>query len=65
VTVPSANPVNGQNTVTFSVKISYWFAIASTITSLATDSLNNTSEFSNCATYVDDTIFASGFDPTI
>ncbi|MEO5626800.1 MAG: choice-of-anchor Q domain-containing protein, partial [Dokdonella sp.] len=42
VTVPSANPVNGQNTVTFSVKISYWFAIASTITSLATDSLNNT-----------------------
>lgn len=65
VTVPAASPVNGQNTVTFNAKILHWFEIAPAITSLVTDSLNNTSEFSNCAMYLDDTIFASGFDPTI
>lgn len=36
----------------------------STLTSTATDSLGNTSEFSACQSYTDDTLFANGFDPS-
>jgi hypothetical protein len=33
-----------------------------TITAIAIDANGNTSEFSPCVTYVDDTIFASNFE---
>ena len=35
------------------------------ITATATDAAGNTSEFSTCEPYIDDTIFADGFDPVI
>jgi len=33
------------------------------ITATATDVVGNTSEFSNCQPYIDDTIFEDGYDP--
>jgi hypothetical protein len=57
--------VNGQTTVSFSKTVQSFFLQlpGETITATTTDSLNNTSEFSACFPYTDDTIFANGFEP--
>jgi hypothetical protein len=66
VTVPP--PLTGdQGVVSFSIALRVTppavFMTGTTITTTATDSDGNTSEFSACIAYVDDTIFADGFDP--
>ena len=68
VTVPT--PTTGdQSTASFNLQVSASAASVQLlsgvqITTTATDSLGNTSEFSPCATYVNDGIFADGFEPT-
>ncbi len=41
----------------------FGFAAGSAITAVAIDGVGNTSEFSACQTYIDDTIFADDFEP--
>jgi hypothetical protein len=55
--------INGQGTASFSVANPYPvdFVRDPIVTTVAIDTNNNTSEFSQCFTYVDDTIFADGF----
>ena len=57
--------VNGQTTVSYSKTVENFFLQISgvVITATVTDSSNNTSEFSTCFPYTDDTIFANGFEP--
>ena len=66
ITVPT--PQSGdQGTATFAVTLHLdppaVFVTGTSITSTATDAGGNTSEFSQCVAYVNDTIFADGFDP--
>lgn len=62
VTVPT--PMLGdQGTATFNARISLPLLGGRTITATATDAAGDTSEFSACITYFDDTIFANGFEP--
>jgi len=64
ITLPTFTS-NGQTTVSFSKTIQNFFLQlpGEMITATATDSANNTSEFSACFPYTDDTIFANGFQP--
>ena len=51
-----------QTTATFNLPITGYFLNGlTTITATATDSAGNTSEFSQCIFYVDDTLFEDGF----
>jgi parallel beta-helix repeat protein len=63
ITLPNIT-VNGQTTASFSKTVENFFLVAPgvMITATATDSSNNTSEFSACFPYTDDTIFANGFE---
>lgn len=61
VTVPNIT-VQGQSTVSFTLPISTAFVNGyNTITAVAIDSVGDTSEFSQCFPYTDDTIFTDGF----
>jgi len=62
ITLPNIT-VNGQTTVSFSKTVQSFFLQlpGEVITATATDNANNTSEFSACFPYTDDTIFANGF----
>ncbi len=63
ITVP-VPAIGTQGLASFAINIDTDFPdilTGSTITSTATDSLGNTSEFSACRAYVDDTLFANGF----
>jgi hypothetical protein len=64
VTVPSGID---QGTTTFDIpfKTTSVFALFNgrAITATATDAAGNTSEFSTCKSYLNDTIFADGFEP--
>ncbi|HEX3124824.1 MAG TPA: right-handed parallel beta-helix repeat-containing protein, partial [Rhodanobacteraceae bacterium] len=53
----------GQAEATFSVQSPYPVGLVGNpfVTAVAIDSSGNTSEFSKCFTYVDDTVFADGF----
>ncbi len=55
---------NGQGPASFvaALQFPFGFAAGSAITAVAIDSVGNTSEFSACQTYVDDTIFADDFE---
>lgn len=59
--------VNGQTTVSFNMTVQNAFLQVPgvMITATATDNSNDTSEFSACFPYTDDTIFANGFQPVI
>jgi parallel beta-helix repeat protein len=68
ITLPNLT-VNGQTTVSFSKTLSGTYQVFPSITVTATAQAsgvaNDTSEFSACFPYTDDTIFANGFDPGI
>lgn len=68
ITLPNLT-VNGQTTVSFSKTVQGFFeifpSITATATALASGVANDTSEFSACFPYTDDTIFANSFDPGI
>jgi hypothetical protein len=54
--------IGGQATAAFDIDLSgFDFADNPVITALAQDSSGDTSEFSQCFNYIDDTIFADGF----
>ena len=64
VTVPTPM-IGNQGTINFSASISADFPqsfTGSRITATTTDSVGNTSEFSACQLYTDDTIFVDGFN---
>ncbi len=67
VTIPGAPLISGQGTAAFTAPIDSLFLIVPgiVITATATDSSANTSEFSACQAYTDDTIFANGFEEGI
>jgi Periplasmic copper-binding protein (NosD) len=63
--VATSGPLtNGQATATFSIQNDVKFPLTSYhfVTMTAMDVSNNTSEFSKCFTYVDDTLFADSFE---
>ncbi len=68
ITLPNMT-VNGQTTVSFSYTANSFFlqipgeVITATAAPISGGALNDTSEFSACFPYTDDTIFANGFDP--
>jgi len=65
VTVPAAQG-GDQGTASFTLTVASppEFPLAGRkLTATATDANGDTSEFSSCVAYVDDTIFADGFDP--
>jgi parallel beta-helix repeat protein len=68
ITLPNLT-VNGQTTVSFNKTVQGFFQvfpfITATATAQASGVTNDTSEFSACFPYTDDTIFANGFDPGI
>ncbi len=64
ITVP-VPAIGTQGLANFAINVDTAFPdilTGSTLTSTATDSLGNTSEFSACQAYVDDTLFANGFE---
>ncbi len=63
ITVPAA-VVDGQATASFTLTNPYAIDFDSNpvITAIALDTNNNTSEFSQCFNYTDDTIFANNFE---
>jgi trimeric autotransporter adhesin len=63
--IPSDTLVDGQGTGTLTFSIGGDLVTNPFLTATTTDTLlGNTSEFSKCFTYVNDTIFASGFEGT-
>ena len=66
ITLPNLT-VNGQTTVSFDKTVQGFFQvfpyITATATALSDGVANDTSEFSACVRYIDDTIFADGFNP--
>ena len=65
VTASVTLTANGQGPASFTASLQFplGFASGSAITAVAIDSVGNTSEFSACQTYIDDTIFADGMEP--
>jgi parallel beta-helix repeat protein len=65
VTASVTLTANGQGPASFTAPLQFpfGFAAGSAITAVAIDSAGNTSEFSACLTYIDDTIFADGLEP--
>jgi hypothetical protein len=62
VTIPNIT-VQGQGSIAFQLPLDgYFVAPWTTLTAVATDANGNTSEFSPCFTYFDDTIFAGNFE---
>jgi hypothetical protein len=62
ITVPNRT-VQGQGSVSFTLPISSSFVNGyTTITAITIDSAGDTSEFSQCFPYTDDTICADGFE---
>jgi len=70
ITLPNLT-ANGQTTVSFSKTVQSFFLqipgemITATATAQATGVAGDTSEFSACFPYSDDTIFANGFEPVL
>jgi hypothetical protein len=70
ITLPNLT-VNGQTTVSFSKSVQSFFlqvpgeVITATATAKSAGIVNDTSEFSACFPYTDDTIFANGFEQTL
>ena len=70
ITLPNLT-ANGQTTVSFSKSVQSFFlqipgeVITATATAQAAGVVNDTSEFSACYPYTDDTIFANGFEQTL
>jgi trimeric autotransporter adhesin len=64
ITIPNIT-VQGQGSVSFELPVGVNAPFGyTTITAIAIDNVGDTSEFSQCMTYTDDTIFADGFEPT-
>jgi parallel beta-helix repeat protein len=63
VTIPNSNLVQGQGTVNFTIPVTFSGSYGTnlSVTTTATDSSGNTSEFSACVPYENDTIFADRF----
>jgi len=63
VSIPAAPP-SGQGTAAFALPVALSASLTGQtyFTAVAIDSAGNTSEFSACQLYVDDTIFADGFE---
>jgi parallel beta-helix repeat protein len=63
VTIPGNITVQGQNTVDFTIPVTFSgsFGTNVSVTVTATDASGNTSEFSACVPYENDTIFADRF----
>ncbi|HET7064827.1 MAG TPA: right-handed parallel beta-helix repeat-containing protein [Rudaea sp.] len=61
-TIPNIT-VQGQGSIAFQLPLNgYFVSPFTTVTAIATDANGNTSEFSPCFTYFDDTIFAGNFE---
>jgi hypothetical protein len=61
-TIPNIT-VQGQGSIAFQLPLNgYFVSPYTTVTAIATDANGNTSEFSPCLTYFDDTIFAGNFE---
>lgn len=68
VTVPQP-AIGDQGTAAFTIALKpappTFLLVGEAITATATDAAGDTSEFSACIDYVDDTIYADGFDPPL
>jgi len=66
-TVSVSAPPGSQGTASFDIAITIappsFFVSGEAITATVTDAAGNTSEFSACHSYFNDTIFANGFEP--